>query len=664
MIIMISNKSILIIDDNRITRLLLAKIFSKDYEVLQAGDGKTGFDLLLQDPSKICTILLNLNMPIMDGWEFIDKMKELDLLKAIPVIIVTAETIEEVETKALEKGVSDIVNTPIVPKTVYCRVQNVISANHHKRNLEAAARDLSLRLQKSNETMIDTLSSIIEHRSMESGQHIKRIRSFTEILLKEIKKNYPEYGLTDKIIYCMASASTLHDIGKIIIPDSILNKPGRLTKEEFETMKSHTVHGGDIIRKLDFFEKKDYLEYAWQIAMYHHERYDGKGYPSGLVGDDIPLCAQVAAIADVYDALTTPRVYKPAFSHEKTVRMIISGECGAFSEKIKHCFRLVSDQFEEKARQYRDGEINLEEFGFTPEIEENSDIPDYLDNYRYNRLIKETGDIVLEIDYSTKKHTILHNNNSDFSSVQLYGDISQDISIFVDKFVHPEDCINVLQKANFAMQEMEKQNFVSDKIFARLQFDNEDKYQWYEIKQFRYNTPETTSCRSIVIFNNVEKYLNQDFENYESKTILKSDSFTKKTENNLENEDNKIQDIGLTTEMIYNMFRSTCDILYILNLDSGKAIVNYSDENDFTNKVPENINDFVTDKCVTIHKDDLEDVLEKASKAVRSSEEVNTEFRMLSKNGEFKEYQQRIVPVKGSAGNVSHIVGFINHKPA
>ena len=132
MIIMISDKSILIIDDNRITRLLLAKIFSKDYEVLQAGDGKTGFDLLLQDPSKICTILLNLNMPIMDGWEFIDKMKELDLLKAIPVIIVTAETIEEVETKALEKGVSDIVNTPIVPKTVYCRVQKVISANHHK----------------------------------------------------------------------------------------------------------------------------------------------------------------------------------------------------------------------------------------------------------------------------------------------------------------------------------------------------------------------------------------------------------------------------------------------------------------------------------------------------------------------------------------------------
>ena len=147
----------------------------------------------------------------------------------------------------------------------------------------------------------------------------------------------------------------------------------------------------------EFKNIKDY-------ARHHHERYDGKGYPSGLVGDDIPLCAQVAAIADVYDALTTPRVYKPAFSHEKTVRMIISGECGAFSEKIKHCFRLVSDQFEEKARQYRDGEINLEEFGFTPEIEENSDIPDYLDNYRYNRLIKESGDIVLEIDYSTKKH--------------------------------------------------------------------------------------------------------------------------------------------------------------------------------------------------------------------------------------------------------------------
>lgn len=661
---MISNKSILIIDDNRITRLLLVKIFKKDYEVLEADDGKIGFDLLLQDPSRICAILLNLNMPVMDGWQFIDKMKELNLLRLIPIIIVTAETIEEVETRALENGVSDIINTPIVPKTVYCRVKNVISANHHKRNLEAAAKDLSYRLHKSNETMIDTLSSIIEHRSLESGQHIKRIRSFTEILLREIKKNYPEYGLNDKIIYCIASASTLHDIGKIIIPDSILNKPGRLTTEEFETMKSHTVHGGDIIRKLDFVEKKDYLEYAWQIAMYHHERYDGKGYPSGLIGDDIPLCAQVAAIADVYDALTTPRVYKPAFSHEKTVRMIVSGECGAFSEKIKHCFRLVSDQFEEKARQYRDGEINLEEFGFTPELEEDNDLPDYLDNYRYDSLVKESGDIILEIDYASKKHGIIYSKNIDFSSVQLYGDISQDISIFVDKFVHPEDCINVLQKANLAMQEMEKQNFVSDKIFARLQFDNEDKYQWYEIKQFRYNTPETTSCRTIVIFTNVEKYINQDFANYESKTILKSDSFTKKIENTPETNDTQIQDIGLTTEMIYDMFRSTCDILYILNLDSGKTIVNYNDENDFTNKVPETINDFVSNKCVTIHEDDLEHVLENASKAVKSVEEVDTEFRMLSKQGEFKKYNHRIVPIKGTAGNVSHLVGFINHKHA
>ena len=662
---MVFDKSILIIDDNLISRTILSGLFKKEYEVLEAENGEKGLAILLENPSKIAAILLDLNMPIMNGYDFIEKMKELNLMGKIPVIIVTAETSEQVETKVLEMGVSDIVNSPIVPKTVYCRVQNVISANYYRQNLEATAKDLTSRLKKSNEVMIDTLSSIIEHRSLESGQHIKRIRRFTEILLNTVKDNYPEYNLDNKIIQCIASASTLHDIGKIVIPDSILNKPGRLTQEEFEIMKSHTTQGGGIIKKLHFVDKKDYLEYAFQIAMYHHERYDGKGYPTGLKGEDIPLCAQVAAIADVYDALTTPRVYKPAFSHEKTVRMIISGECGAFSEKIKHCFRLVAPQFEEKARQYRDGEINLDEFGFDLSNEiETQEITEYLDSYRYKAIKKETGTVILEIDYNTKEYTFLHQNFVDFSSVPLFGNIMTDIPTFIDKFVHPEDCDRILNKAFQAKAQIEMQNFIDDRIFVRLQTGENDTYQWHEIKQIKLKTPDNTNCKTIVIFRNIEDYINQDFTNFEVSSILDLEQLNTIDKNEEQLNSDKILDVGLTSDMIYEIFRTTCDILYILNIDNGKAIFNYVDEDDFAISVPNNINDFVNNNCIKIHEDDFEGLLEKTTKAVHSAQEVNANFRMMSKNGIFKEYEQKIVPITDSTGNVSHIMGFINYKRA
>ena len=662
---MFLNKSILIVDDNLISRTILSGLFKNEYEVVEATNGEEGFLKLLKQPSKFCAILLDLNMPVMNGYDFINKMKELNLLGKIPVVVVTAETSEKVETKVLEMGVSDIVISPIVPKTVYCRVQNVISANYYRQNLEATAKDLTSRLRKSNEIMIDTLSSIIEHRSLESGQHIKRIRSFTEILLTEIAKNYPEYGLDSKIIHCIASASTLHDIGKIVIPDAILNKPGRLTKEEFEVMQSHTLQGGKLIKKLHFVDQKDYLEYAFQIAMFHHERYDGKGYPLGLVGEDIPLCAQVAAIADVYDALTTPRVYKPAFTHEKTVRMIISGECGAFSEKIRHCFRLVAPQFEEKARQYRDGEINLEEFGFDlSEETESQEISDYLDSYRYKTILKEVGEVVLEIDYNTDEYIFLHQDFKEISSVPLFGNIITDIPTFVDRFVHPEDCERLMEKANNAKTQIQRQNFIDDSIFVRLKTTENSQYEWYKISQLRLTTPENTGFKTVVIFKNVQEYVNQDFIKFEASSILDMESL-----HIIKNEEDKIQsdkitDVGLTADMVHEIFRSSCDIMYILNLDNGKAIFNYVDEKDFTTKVPETINDFVTDKCVKIHEEDLENVLENASKAVKSEQAVKVDFRMLSKDGVFKEYEQKLVPIRGSAGNVSHLMGFINHKLA
>lgn len=653
---------ILIIDDNIISRTILLGLFKDEYIVEEATNGKEGLEILLQNPSNFCAILLNLNMPVMNGYQFITKMQSFNLIEKIPVIVVTAESAESVETQVLEMGVADIVNSPIVPKTVYCRVQNVISANKYRQNLEKTAQDLSYKLIKSNEIMIDTLSSIIEHRSLESGQHIKRIKSFTEILLKEVEKHYPEYGLNNKNVNCIAAASTLHDIGKIVIPDNILNKPDRLTKEEYEIMKTHSEQGGEIIKKLRLFDKKDYLEYAWQIAMYHHERYDGQGYPYGLKGEEIPLAAQVAAIADVYDALTTSRVYKPAFSHEKAVRMIISGECGSFSEKIKHCFRLCAFSFEEKARQYRDGEIILEEFGSDLEdVLKNNSIIDSIDIYRNKPLLEQAGDVVLELDYNTKEYSILNHNIPYISSLPMFGNITSDIPTFIENIVHPEDCYKMIKETTKAKKQIEENKFVKNGVFVRLRLNRDDDYQWFEINQIHLNIPDKKSRKTLVTFRNVEKYINTDFEKNKTLSSLEEETNSTKVRGFNYKE---LADIGLTAQMIYEMFRSACDILYILNLDTGKAVFEYENEDFFTKGVPENINDFVTDNCITIHKDDLESLLEKTSLAVNSFSEINTEFRMMNKNGEYQFYDQKIVPIKGKSGNVSHIMGLISCKLA
>lgn len=653
-----SAKKILIVDDSKISRTILSGLFKDEYIVDEASNGKEGFELILQNPTSYCVVLLDLNMPVMNGYEFIEKMQAFNLINSIPIIVVTAENSETVETKVLEMGVSDIVNSPIVPKTVFCRVQNVISANNYRKNLESTTKELTKKLRKSNEIMIDTLSSIIEHRSLESGQHIKRIKSFTEILLNEIVKHFPELGLDSKTIQCIASASTLHDIGKIIIPDSILNKPGRLTKEEFEVMKTHSVQGGEIIKKLRIIDRKEYLEYAWQIAMYHHERYDGKGYPFGLAGEEIPLAAQVAAIADVYDALTTPRVYKPAFSHDVAVRMIICGECGSFSEKIRQCFRLCAYKFEEKARQYRDGEIILEEFGSDLQSAlENNQATEFFDIYRYQPLLEQVGDIVLELDYTTKEYSVLRQNIPNFSSFPLFGNISSDIQMLLDKLVHPEDCSRLSEEILKAKKLIEANNFVKSSIFVRLRFNEESEYQLFEIQQVKINIPDKKSIKTIVTFRNIEKYTSEKLEETKTITILE----------NTEKENKIIQtlsDIGITTKMIYEMSRSACDILYILNLDSGEAFFECENEDYFTKQVPRTINDFVTDSCITIHKDDLENVLEKTSKSIRSFEESTIDFRMMNKAGEYKLYNQKIIPIKGNSGIVSHIIGFVNCKRA
>lgn len=348
---------ILIVDDMEINRAILCELFHSDYDVLEAENGLAALNLLHQHQDSIAIILLDIVMPVMDGFQVMEHLQSEGIMKKIPVILITADTYQENEIKALNLGASDIILKPFNSHIVKKRVENSIELYRHKNHLEDLVEHQTKKLTETNDFIIDALSTVIEYRSLESGQHIRRIRVLTKTLASCVQRMFPEYKLTSRLIDTIASASAMHDIGKIAIPDSILLKPGRLTPDEFEVMKTHTSKGCEILQTFQRMDDKVYLHYCYDICRFHHERWDGRGYPDGLKGDEIPVCAQIVSIADVYDALTSDRVYKPAYSHEEAVQMILHGECGTFSEQMISCFQQVSDIFKEISATYKDGAI-------------------------------------------------------------------------------------------------------------------------------------------------------------------------------------------------------------------------------------------------------------------------------------------------------------------
>ena len=337
---------ILIADDIEINRKMLSFIFEEQYEILEAADGVETIDLIEKYGEKLSLIFLDLMMPNKSGLDVLEYMSEKGYINIIPVIMITGEATTESEVKAYEYGVSDIIYKPFESKIVMRRAQNIIELFQNRRDIEKKLekrtrqlRESREKLERSNEFLVNALSSVVEFRSLESGEHIQRVKYFTKILLRYMKAEFPEYGLTDETVNLITNASALHDIGKIAIPDSILLKPGRLTKDEFEEMKKHTVYGCEL---LENFKQDDneFYRYCYDICRHHHER-----YPDGLAGEDIPIWAQVVSIVDVYDALVSKRVYKAAYAVEEAVRMIKDNECGVFSPKILDCFDMAKVEF-------------------------------------------------------------------------------------------------------------------------------------------------------------------------------------------------------------------------------------------------------------------------------------------------------------------------------
>lgn len=346
-----NRQRILIVDDEEVNRTILHVMFQEDYDIVEASNGQEAIDYLEKD-TDFAVILLDIVMPVKDGFDVLEYMKQSDLIEYLPVILITSETVRDSEDKAYQYGIADVIHKPFYPDIVKRRAQNIIELYQRKTDMEArlkAQEEAILakekKIRENDEFLINALSSVVEFRSSETGEHIRRIKYFTRVLLKYLEKYFPKYGITPAQISDITRAAALHDIGKIAIPDAILLKPGKLTPEEFEIMKTHTTVGCEMLEKLKTEEPNEFYQYCYDICRSHHERWDGKGYPDNLSGDDIPISAQVVSIVDVYDALISERVYKNAYSHAEAYQMIENGECGQFSPDIMECFELAKQDF-------------------------------------------------------------------------------------------------------------------------------------------------------------------------------------------------------------------------------------------------------------------------------------------------------------------------------
>lgn len=346
----ITKQKILIADDSEMNRELLAAILEEEYDIIQVNDGVQAVDCLQRQAEEISLLLLDIVMPHMDGFEVLSYMNKEHWIDAIPVVIISSENSPIYIKRGYDLGATDFIGKPFDANMVLRRSANAILLGAKQRRMTSIVSNQIYEREKSSKLMINILSHIVEFRNGESGLHVLHIQTITEMLLRQlVQKENNRYALSKEQIRMITIASALHDIGKISIPDEILNKPGRLTAEEFAVIKGHSMAGANMLSELPLDQKEEPLvKTAYEICRWHHERYDGGGYPDGLKGEEIPVSAQVVALADVYDALTSERCYKDAYSHEKAIEMILAGQCGAFNPLMLECLLDISSSLKKK----------------------------------------------------------------------------------------------------------------------------------------------------------------------------------------------------------------------------------------------------------------------------------------------------------------------------
>jgi putative two-component system response regulator len=339
---------VLIVDDAEMNREILREMLKDEYEIIEASNGREGVEKLVEYGAEISIMLLDIVMPEMDGFAVLSRMVRSGWIEDIPVIMISSEDSDEAVLRAYELGASDYISRPFDMRVVRQRVSNIMRLYAKQRRLSALLQRQFFERQKDSNVLVNIMGGAMELRNGESGPHVLHVRNLTEILLERLVQKTDDYSISAVERSTIAMASTLHDIGKLAIPDNILNKPGKLTDEEFEIMKTHTTLGSEMLSRLDMYTDSPLLlQTAHDICRWHHERWDGRGYPDGLKGDEIPISAQAVSIADVYDALTSERVYKSAVSHEKAIEMILNNECGVFNPMLIECLLDVQDRIKQ-----------------------------------------------------------------------------------------------------------------------------------------------------------------------------------------------------------------------------------------------------------------------------------------------------------------------------
>lgn len=471
-------QKILIVDDAEFNREILKEFLGEAYSYLEAENGIQAIRIL-EENSEIDLMLLDVNMPQMNGFEVLEWMNQLHWIDETPVIMISSEGSVDAMRKAYEMGITDYITRPFDSVIVKKRVQNTLELYANQKRLISVVVDQVYEKEENSSIMIRILSNVLGFRNSESSEHILHIRTATEMMLRKLVKTTDVYHLTETDIAMITTASSLHDIGKIGIPEGILNKPGRLTDEEFKIMKTHSEMGASLIRDMNFSESKPLVHTAWEICRWHHERWDGKGYPDGLKGEEIPISAQVVSIVDVYDALTSERCYKKAFDHDTAVKMILEGQCGQFNPILLKCLKELSLQFSKMfTNETDDNKQYYEAQRLSDEILKEKSLPRKNYSQRVIELMQEkieffktdSGKISIEYNAISGRMTIINGNRK----ILCQRDDSK-FDIFKLFEVSNEDIQHIREL-------LEQTSIQNKEISLQLMAKVENKRQMYDLK--------------------------------------------------------------------------------------------------------------------------------------------------------------------------------------
>ncbi|MDE6666905.1 MAG: response regulator [Clostridia bacterium] len=340
-------QKILIVDDSEMNREILSDMLGEEFEIMEARDGIEAVNTLRSYSVEISLVLLDIVMPKMDGLQVLAIMNSYKWIQNIPVIMISAESSSSYIGRAYELGATDYIQRPFDVAVVHRRVQNAIMLHSQQKNLIGLVEEQIYETQKEQSLLINILSHILEYRNGESGLHVFHVHTVTEILLQNLMKMTDKYPLTPQEISLIVTASSLHDIGKIAVDVNILNKTEKLTPKEVAMLKKHVEYGEQMLKEIPFHQNEPLLRVAREVCRFHHERYDGSGYPEGLKGDDIPISAQVVAIADVYDELT----YRKEMHHDIAIESIVSGKCGSFNPLLLKVLQFSAERIRNALRE-------------------------------------------------------------------------------------------------------------------------------------------------------------------------------------------------------------------------------------------------------------------------------------------------------------------------